>query len=51
MQLVEAYSSQLMDRTFLQKNKSSLLSSPAEFQQKNKDKFDGKILKSLIELF
>ena len=51
VRLVEAYTSQLMDRTFLQKNKVSLLSCPAEFQQKNKDRFDSKNLDNLIKLF
>ena len=51
MHLVEAYGNQLMDRTFLQKNKASLLSSPAAFQQKNKGKFNDKNLESLVKLF
>ena len=49
--LVEAYGNQLMDKTFLQKSKASLLSSPAEFQQKNRGKFDDKNLESIVKLF
>ncbi len=51
VRLVEAYGNQVVDRSFLQKNKDLLLSSPAEFQQKNKEQFSSKTLKSFIELF
>ncbi len=49
--LVEAYGNQLMDRTFLQKNKNLLLSGPAEFQQKNKEQFNEKYIENLVSLF
>ena len=51
VRLVEAYTSQLMDRTFLQENQSALLSSPNEFYQKNKDQFGNYHLENLIQLF
>ena len=51
IQLIETYDSQLIDRTFLQKNKSLLLPNSSEFHRKYKNRFNNYHLEHLTQLF